>query len=308
MAGSRGRSEPDLATRLETEPWRFDALQAARLITRIDGKPPKLQGRLKRDFPAGEVTNLTIADGSRQLEIAAFGLAQILPESYLDLLRGAGADAMRAFLAPFEDRLQRLRLDQQALLELEPGQDSAMADALVALLGLSTPHLPRAGAFLATAGLALRRPTSLDSIARFASYHLGLPVHPEPFAGRRIALPARSITRIGACGQSRALGVDTLLGRSAFNAAAGIKLAVGPVPLNRVAALSQGGDEYGQLMPVARFAAGAALAIEPVLTIEPSSITGMKLGAANLARTSFLGPWRRLEPPVISLRAQGRAA
>ena len=305
MAGSRGRTRPDLRTRLATEPWRFDALQAVRLLDMFDGREVRLSGSWQRNFPAGEVSVLSLQGDRTRLEIAAFGIADIIPDAYLELIRNRGTSALRDFLAPIDHRLQQGRLDRQALLSPRHHDESDMASALVAILGMASASLPDPGRLRATVGLSARRTLSLEAISRLMAWQLATPVKAEPFCGRHVDLPKTTWSPLGH--RDCRLGRNSVLGRRAFVASAAIRLVAGPVDLSDADDFTR--NKAKSMARLARFAAGPEMSVDCRLAICPGSIKGSRLDASrSLGRTAFLGSWWRDTAPCLPIDIDRSAA
>jgi type VI secretion system protein ImpH len=181
MAGTNGRRETTLGELLDSEPYRFDARQAVRLLEqrRPDrvpvgvGSDPgreavRLRGSLTSSFPPSDVeslTTMTAEPGERPTLTAAFmsigGAFGPLPPPLTTRVverERVGDHAARDFLDVFNHRLLSLlmrhwRLFHPALQYMQSAdapagtppvlQVTPAVDALLALLGLAT--LPRDG-------------------------------------------------------------------------------------------------------------------------------------------------------------------
>lgn len=317
MAGARRQSANSLIERLQAEPWRFDALVAVRLLEHAHGRKPTIAGRLDRSFPPNDVMRMA-PQLPAKLEIASFGLADILPDAYLELLKQRESQALRDFVSLFEQRLITTKLDQLEVLFPGLGRrrvdETPIGAALISLIGLGTSGLRQTmsgrpqdrlagdeSAFMATAGLLVRRPLSLDSMTRFVGFHLREKVRALPFAGRQRPLPEDCHCIIGTAGQNRRLGRDTVLGKQAFDASAGVRLSIGPVTQERAIELMPGGCDHDRLNRLLAFAAGPTLEVEPILLMKSVSIRGARLADSKLSalgRTSFIGRQQHPSPTI----------
>ncbi len=300
----------------------------------------RLRGSLRSSFPSGEIEAPDRFTGEDRDPATAEGRPDrpTLTVSFFSLGGGFGPlpppltarlversrrrdHAARDFLDLFNHRLIALLLRQQRLfhpaLQPSPSQPPA-AQALparlppLALLGLATrPPGPggtiaedRTAFLLGAAGLLNQRPVSGHALEQLLQARLGLKVRLEGLCGGWLDLACEQRLRLG---HSSRLGQAAVLGGRVWDQAAGIRIEIGPMSLERLRTLLPGGAGHGDLAALVHFALGDAFDVALSLTLLAQDVPrGLPLGRARplLGWTSWLGQLAPSGARVVPLRLQ----
>lgn len=212
-----------------------------------------------------------------ELEVNAFGLGGPegpLPDAYQewlqDRLRQKDTSAV-AFLNLFQHRLLALLYRAQRKYRVaDPFLAPLHSPAQTILRGLTGLPLPKRGAAvpaggldvsatLARAGLMANRRRSLAGFNVIARHHFGVPVRTSPFAGGWRTLADESHTRIGRHGRNHHLGHGAVIGTQIWDEHRGIRIAIGPLPLESYESFLPGGRCHADLHALAAAYFGADL-------------------------------------------------
>ena len=327
MAGAVGRGVRPLIERLASEPYRFDARQAVRVLELIapGAVPVGLAGdpsdeaiafrsSLSTAFPASDLDRIEIpaqSNSGRSIVTVNFlglgGGFGPLPPGLTELVaRRArrGDTASRDFLDIFNHRLVSLmmrsaRLFRLALQNTSP-EASSFALYLFALLGLATEGMRNTGgrhprdrldglqrSLLGLTGLLNQKPVSLHAVERALAAHLGLQVRAIPLQGAWLQLEAAQRTAIGRVGRNQALGRDTVLGGRAWDQEAGILIVLGPMGFREALALLPAGTGFEQTLVLLGFMLGNAFDIHLRVTIRADDVPLSKLGETGFMRLGW---------------------
>jgi type VI secretion system protein ImpH len=292
---------------------------------------PRDIGAVRREGPEGEGGDVAApsAPAPYTLTTPAMSLAGAtgpLPLAYTEMLlerRAARDHAMGDLLDIFNHRflsfLYRGRRKHAPALGGQEPTASTLAACLDALgnLGLS-PTVHRAGTpreglpWLRHAGLLGGAPRSMAALLALLSDRLGMRIGGSQFVGGWLAVDDRDAVRLSARARPAAigLGAGTVLGRRAWDQAAGIRLDV-PVPAaGRMAALLPGGADHGLIARLVNAHAAQRLDVELALHVDAPEPARLGAGA-RLGWTSWLaGACADAHPgkPVrLALRAAGDA-
>ncbi len=284
------------AVALGTGRWRDEAL--------------RLCGQVCLAFAPSDITAVEATATHWELRSPVMALAGAnapLPLPYAEGLLGAQYrrdPAPLAFLDIFHHRwmtlLYRNRKQHRVSLQWSAPQDSPLAAALDAIAGLGlrrgAPGPDGARNWLRHAALFGPAPRSMERLEALLRDRLRLAVRGEPLVGGWLRLGGR-----GSLGRAR-LGRDSaLLGRRAWDAAAGIRLHVGPVPAPRWAAFLPGGRALEALRWLCAHHAQRDLQLQ--VQLQPAADMrggGPHLGRSRLGWDSWLGG-RRLSPVRLRL-------
>ena len=237
-------------------------------------------GALRRAQPralAGEADAADDTAPQPELEVNAFGLGGPegpLPDAYQewlqDRLRQKDTSAV-AFLNLFQHRLLALLYRAQSKYRVaDPFLSPAKSPAQIILRGLTGLPLPKRGgaapvdsldvsAILARAGLLANRRRSLAGFDVIALHHFGVPVRSSPFAGGWRTLAEESRTLIGRRGCNHHLGQGAVVGTRIWDEHRGIRIAIGPLPLETYESFLPGGRCHADLHALAAAYFGADL-------------------------------------------------
>jgi type VI secretion system protein ImpH len=248
---------------------------------------PSALGALRRAAPRAlsaeaeaEVAPLNGADGAApqpELQVNMFGLGGPdgpLPDAYQewlqDRLRQKDTSAV-AFLNLFQHRLLALLYRAQRKYRVaDPFLAPAHSPAQTILRGLTGLPLARrdsappvggldVSATLARAGLMANRRRSLAGFDVIAQHHFGVPVRTSPFAGGWRTLADESQSRIGRRGRNHYLGQGAVVGSRIWDEHRGIRIAIGPLPLDGYESFLPGGRCHADLHALASAYFGADL-------------------------------------------------
>jgi type VI secretion system protein ImpH len=241
---------------------------------------PSALGALRRAAPRALAAEAQHADDPApqpELEVNAFGLGGPegpLPDAYQewlqDRLRQKDTSAV-AFLNLFQHRLLALLYRAQRKYRVaDPFLGPLHSPTQTILRGLTGLPLGKRGAaapmggldtsaILARAGLMANRRRSLAGFDVIAQHHFGVPVRTSPFAGGWRTLAEESCTRIGRRGCNHHLGQGAVVGMRIWDEHRGIRIAIGPLPLETYESFLPGGRCHADLHALAAAYFGADL-------------------------------------------------
>jgi type VI secretion system protein ImpH len=300
------------------QPQGADLFQAISLLERHDtsaeplghgngrGETVRLTGHVTLAFTPSDVASVRpLNDNGRhwQLDTPIMSLAGgtgPLPLAFTDMLlqrRAAHDRAPLDFLDIFNHRwlsfLYRSRKLHRPSLQWGPLAQRPLARTLDAIsgLGLSGGHPGPQGEsiWLRHAGLLGPAPRSMAQLETLLSDRLNLPVRGQQFVGGWLTLPAADTLRLGG---SAALGQHAVLGQRAWDAGAGVRLHVGPIPAAHWADYLPGGASLARMAWLVGQYAQQDLQWEVVLLPDTSSgptAPTTRLGQAKLGWSSWLG-------------------
>jgi type VI secretion system protein ImpH len=151
-------------------------------------------------------------------------------------------------------------------------------------------------ALLRYAGLLAGQTRSMAGLAAMLADALGVPVSGTEHLGRWLPIAPRFQSALGPrLGKNRALGVDTVLGKRAWEVDGAIGLALGPMPLARYRELLPGGSEHEALIFLTRFYLRQDLDVQVTLLLAASEAELERLACLSfgeLNRTAWIGPGR----------------
>ena len=306
MATAVWRGTRPLSELLVRQPQRFDALQAARLLEAL-GHGVRYRGSLGGGFPPSEIERLDLGAAAPELTLGMLSLAGAfgpLPRPLAELVAAAARRkdlAARDFLDLFNHRLiellVRFRRASRPAAEPVAAEATPAGEWLFALLGLGTPGLARERRlggwhrglpFLA--GLLARRPVGTHAVERLIAHHFAVPVRIDPLRGAWLELDQEHRTVLGG-GRNRELGRSAVLGRRVWEQAAGLRLTLGPLPVDRLRGFLPGGDAWAGVRALLAYALDGAFAIELVLLpmMEPDVAARLGRAGTRLGWTAWLG-------------------
>lgn len=346
MASTVRRQEPSIAEQLYAAGYRFDFYQAVRLLELLlpdctplgeDSEPSaeavRLRSSLSLGFPASDVVEVmppTQPGEPPSLTVSFMALAGghgPLPHAFTEqiLARLAVRDtATRDFLDLFHHRLLsiafRIHRAHRLGMEIGPVEDQHFARHLYALIGLGTAGMQgRIGigdrALLRYSGLLNRPVRDLAGLLQILRDHFRVEAQAEPFIGAFRSLDPDQCTSLGASGQNRSLGVDTILGSRVWDQHAGIKLCIGPLSAERYADFLPGRPGCVALSALCRFYLGPSLEVEVSALVIGATFSSPALSSRGagpaLGFTSWLGGRKSGTAPVeiglFSLSTQKQA-
>jgi len=259
MPATQRRPVPGVIARLEAAPYRFQFMQAVRLLLiwlRREGVPPELALRhilrfrnsLSLSFPASEIESLSLelaADASPktgtvttiQVTPAFMGLLGVngtLPLHYTEWIaafeHAERDESVRACLDLFSDRSIGLFFRAWIKYRPEHAIDAYGEDPYrPLLLSLGTRHVaePHVDAMAFYIGLLRQRPMSAAALGCILPDYFGVPIAIEQFVGGWDDIADSRQCRMG--GDNATLGHSGGLGMRAWRHDLGITLHIGPL-------------------------------------------------------------------------------
>ena len=296
---------PRLA-KLLASPQSFDLFQAIRLIELQQGQLPRMGAQVSLAFPASDIAEVQAPAGGagqswtlRTPVLALAGAHGPLPMPVTEQLLArrwvrdsAGLDFLDIFHHRFLSFLYRARKKHHPALSAGDAGGLPLARAIDALAGLGHREglhdTAGQGLWLRHAALLGAAPRSMANLENLLRDSLGWVVRGRQFVGGWQPLAEVDTPLLG---RGAVLGENAMLGRRVWDAAAGISLALGPLPQQALPGLLPGGADLARL----RWLVGRHLPSELQLSLElqpePCPAQALpRLGAARLGWTSWLRP------------------
>lgn len=267
MPAPQRRPVPGVIARLEAAPYRFQFMQALRLLLiwlRRDGVPPeralrhvlRFRNSLSLTFPASEIESLSIDPAADTLKPGTVTGIQLTP-AFIGLLGANGTlplhytewiaaheyaerdESIRACLDLFSDRAVGLFFKAWTKYRPEHAIDVDGEDAYrPLLLSLGARHAappraqtddldPRADVMVFYIGLLRQRPMSSAALTCILPDYFGVPIAIEQFVGGWDDIADNRQCRMG--GDNATLGHSGALGVRAWRHDLGVTLHIGPL-------------------------------------------------------------------------------
>lgn len=325
MATAIWRSGTSLKQALGESPERFDFFQAVRLLqhARRDGmavgessiwggEAVEFAGNIGFAFAPSDIKSIqfddTLEKPSRMVvhHLALAGAFGPLPATFGErLLDGSrrGDPQLLRFLDIFHHRLIALlfrarQLSRPALRHDAPWRHPS-AGFLFALIGMATKGQRRRldvpdQALLGFVGLLAGSKRSSHGLNRLVSEHFRVKVCVREHVGKWSPLAPSQRTVLGRAGQNNRLGTTTIVGKRAWNQAAGLRLEIGPLGRKQFAALLPEGNSHKALRALIFFATDRRFEVEIRLSPSPDAISQLRLNASRLGHNSWLGRPERI--------------
>ncbi|MBP2293213.1 type VI secretion system baseplate subunit TssG [Azospirillum rugosum] len=315
MAGARGRADSPVTDELAAEPWRFDFVQAVRLLEAaaraagydrqpVGGNHPRGEDAVRfrsldtMAYPAAEVPRVDLrGDGADMavpvMAVSVLGLTGplgVLPQHYTAFVhecRRSHNPALADFLDIFHHRILSLfaraagkyhlglSVERAATAE-EPDPITAVLQALAGVQGMAPPLAPT---LVHYAGHLSQRRASAAALEAMLSGDLGLPVRIEQFQGAWLALPEAEQSRLG--GAFCTLGVDAMAGERAWDVQSRFRVVIGPVSYQDFDPLLPGGTRLERVAALTRFQVGEALDFDVQLVLKREEVPECRLAEAG---------------------------
>jgi type VI secretion system protein ImpH len=319
--------DQSVADWLQDQPFRFEFLQAVRIIQAIQRrlKPAqdrhavpeiRFRSRISFEFPASEVQAIDAVPfiGPREenyftwparpeMTVNFLGLAGALgplPQPYTEMVQAAMSRKDRAaadFLDIFNHRLVSLLFRAHKALNPVvtglPPDRSQIAQHLFSLIGLGPATLRnRLGlpdrALLHYGGLLGPNVRSAVGLERLLADYFHEKVRVIQFVGMWRELDPAQWTTIGPNGKNSRLGDTAVMGKRVWDQGRGVTIQIGPLGFQRFQSMLPGGRANAAIGRLARFYLGLRHRIEVRLLLNAPEVPQLKLGSAKLGYTSWI--------------------
>ena len=342
MANPTGQPAPAVEAALAAEPFRFEFLQALRLLERAHAQAPRL-GRARRAgqepirvgqepylaFPPANLSAFVpgTAGTPARLSVRFFGLFGPhgpLPIHLTDYARRRQEQERDPTFARFADIFHhRLLLlfyrawaDAQPAVDHDRPDDARFARYVGSLGGVGSAPVAakepwQRHAELFHAGYLAGQTRHASGLRQLLQQLFEVGVAIESFAGGWLTLPEETRLYLGVRGR---LGVDAIAGERSFQRQHRFRIRLGPLTFADFQRFLPGSGSLGRLEQVVRLAVGDALEWDLQLVLKHDEVPGTSLdGRTRLGLTSWFG-WpsrqRQADDLVLDidrLRATARA-
>jgi type VI secretion system protein ImpH len=309
------------------KPWEYDFFHTLRCIECLHPRGPRIGTAVRPaqepirlgqdpslDF-APAVLSAVIPDAQHPAKIQVRFLGLLGPNGPLPLhltdytreriLHGGDATFAR-FLDVFNHRF--LSLFYRAWAQAQPSvmHDRPSEDRFPiyvgALFGLGSSRVRHRDAVpdaakLFHVGLLARQVRNRDGLESLLRHYFKVPVRVEEFSGRWMDIAAADQSRLGAHDGSAMLGAGAVLGARTWDRQHSIRVAMGPLDLNRYESFLPGGADLEALVAWLRTYLSFELAWDLCLTLHQDEVPRLRLGGyGRLGWTTWLGNYRRGAP------------
>lgn len=313
---------------LRETPQKFEFFQAVRLIERLlpdrapvgrfvspDKEVMRFSAYNTFRFPASQIQNI-LWDGDVPVLVVNFmgltGPMGVLPLYYTELVidRLRNRDrGMAEFFDLFNHRM--ISLFYQAwekyrfTIAYERGERDKFSHHLMDLIGVGTMQLDRRlrvedDSLLFYSGLLALRPRSAAALQRILEDYFEVPVEVEQFTGAWFRLSRKDLCVFDrASTESEQLGGGAIVGDEIWHQQSGVRLHLGPMPLEKYLDFLPTGTAYAPLCSLAKFAGRGEFDFEVRLILKQEEVPACELGkpggdreAPRLGWTS----WAKTQP------------
>jgi type VI secretion system protein ImpH len=307
---------------LRSNPTRFDFFQAVRLIERLyphrspvgrfvspDKEVMRFHAHSSFPFPASQIQHI-LWDGDAPVLVVNFmgltGPMGVLPLYYTELIldRIRHKDhAIARFFDIFNHRM--ISLFYQAwekyrfTIAYERGERDKFSHHLMDLIGIGTANLSdrlrvQDDSLLYYGGLLALRPRSSAALQRIIEDYFDVPVTIEQFTGAWFRLaPQDCCVFDRASTASEQLGGGAVVGDEIWHQQSGVRLHIGPMPLEKYLDFLPSGTAFLPLQSLANFAGRGELDFEVRLILNKEDVPSCELGGTpRLGWTS----WAKTQP------------
>jgi type VI secretion system protein ImpH len=338
VAGNERTAVSSLIDRLLSRPETFELCQAISLLERAEparrpvasgvgrDEPVSLRSTVSMAFAPSDVTQVAAAPPEDREAppwvlstpaLALTGSQGPLPAVFSDWLLATARHGDRAgldFLDIFQQRLigflYRSRRLHRPALGGAPLEESALGRSLDALsgLGMRTGNRGPDGQlpWLRHAGVQAAAPRSLASLLCVLGDRLGIGLRGRSMVGAWLPVHASEQAVLRTRGRPRQrLGMDTILGRRAWDQSAAIEIETPPLPAARFDALLPGGRLHREVAWAAASHLQVDVELRLRLAVDASTLqrAGLGPGGPALGRTAWLsvgtGPAAGLQGPCV---------
>ena len=300
-----------VGARLRMEPYRFDFFQAVRLLERLLPERTSVGGltapaaevahfgaHASLAFPASQIQAMDWpANEPAKMTVNFMGLTGpegVLPNPYTSLiierLRSSDASA-RDFFDIFNHRIialfyrawRKYRFD----VAYERGERDRFSRQLLSLVGIGTEGLRGRQAIpdealVYYAGLLGQKPRSAQALRQILADYFNVPVEIEQFSGGWYRLDADNQSQMSDdSNESDRLGSGAVVGDEVWNQQSRVRIAMGPLSLERYQDFLPDGPCWEPLRAWARFFSNEQFDFEIKLVLEREQVPGCELGAVE---------------------------
>lgn len=292
---------------LEQEPYSYQFFQAVRLLEKFLPERERVGGFVQPDrevvrfranpslvFPASEIQALEMGGEVPKMSVNFMGLVGplgTLPLYYTELVmeRSRIKDhAMRDFFDIFHHRVislfYRAWEKYRFTTAYEQGDPDRLSAILLDLLGLGTEGLANRqqlpdDVLLHYSGLLSQHPRSAIALEQIIADYFQVPVTIEQFAGKWHKLDMRDQSRIAdANSLGEMLDFGVVLGDEIWNQQSGVRVRIGPLPLDRYLDLLPSGRGYPKLKALVAYYFNQELDFELQLVLQREDTPACDLG------------------------------
>jgi type VI secretion system protein ImpH len=307
---------------LRANPCNFEFFQAVRLIERLfpdrapvgrfvspDKEVMRFNAHSAFPFPASQIQEI-LWDGPTPVLVVNFmgltGPMGVLPLYYTELLidRVRNRDrVMVEFFNIFNHRM--ISLFYQAwekyrfTIAYERGERDKFSHHLMDLIGIGSMNLEnrlrvKDDSLLYYGGLLALRPRSAAALQRIIEDYFAVTVEVEQFTGAWFRLAPKDCCIFDrASTESEQLGGGAIVGDEIWHQQSGVRLHIGPMPLDQYLDFLPSGTAYEPLQSLAKFAGRGELDFEVRLILKKDEVPSCELGGVpRLGWTS----WAKTEP------------
>lgn len=305
----------DLASRLESDPGRFEPTTAFRLAqsscSRLDVSAPL--GISSAPLPIGHFQRGR--DNKAKLLSALpnlLGPLGALPASYNELAMREErnrAQGLVAFFDIFGARLTELFVDaceKYRLARLLRWRNerarNCFLNVLFALTGFGTARLRETsgvdkGLILRFSGFFASRTRSAANLAAMLREFTGLPVQIEMFRSRWLTVPSQEQTSVGQNSRNR-LGVDAMAGARIHDCSGGFRIVIGPLDHADYLAFSPGNRATRDVFVLTQLFVGSNLDFDIQIILKKEQVPFCRLDRSGDAACLGWNSWARTAPAV----------
>jgi type VI secretion system protein ImpH len=294
---------------LEDDACRFDFYQAVRLLENAHPDKPRIGESLQPRDDAVRFTQepelifypttlgayaAPVGGRPARLVVNFFGLLgpngplpTHITEYARDRERNANDPTLVRFLDVFQHRMvslfYRAWANAQPAVSLDRPERDRFSFYVGSLFGLGEATLRNRDAVpdfakLHFAGLLAAPTRPAAGLKLVLSRFFGLPVEIEQWVGHWMALPAASVSRLGARDGSSALGVSTLLGSRVWDCQHKFRVVIGPLKIGDYERFLPGGDSLRRLVDWVRNYARDGLDWDVNVQLKQEDVPPLKLG------------------------------
>jgi type VI secretion system protein ImpH len=309
MADPTGQPAPAVEAALAAEPFRFDFLQALRLLDRAHAETPRL-GRARSQepylaFPPANLSAFVPRNGSMPARLwvrffGLFGPHGPLPLHLTEYARRRQDQERDPTFARFADIFHhRLLLlfyrawaDAQPAVDHDRPDEARFAGYLGSLAGIGPTPVAASNpwqrhAELFHAGYFAGQTRHASGLRQMLQQLFEVGVAVESFAGGWLTLPEETRLCLGLRGR---LGVDAIAGERSFQRQHRFRIRLGPLGFADFERFLPGSGSLGRLEQTVRLAVGDGLEWDLQLVLKHDEVPGTRLdGRTRLGLTSWFG-------------------